>query len=171
MLYISVTCRGPATASRCWAKVNTVLAKHTPVLTSLPWLSLGQAPVSSTIKCSQLRSSSDTTPRKYVGNINKPLQIVSICNSKTIAYNVQHPLNEREHRYQMQNILLNASILELEGTNISLLSVDVAWLHYSAAPCQADLMLITPWTGTGAALLWAAVMRTFFMLTAAWAHL
>ena len=97
MLYISVTCRGPATASRCWAKVNTELAKHTPLLTSLPWLSLGQAPVSSTIKCSQLRSSSDTTPRKYVGNINKPLQIVSICNSKTIAYNVQHPLNEREH--------------------------------------------------------------------------
>ena len=70
---------GSATASRCWAKVNTVLAKHTPLLTSLPWLSLGQAPVSSTIKCSQLRSSSDTTPRKYVGNINKPLQIVFIC--------------------------------------------------------------------------------------------
>ena len=82
MLYISVTCRGPATASRCWAKVNTVLAKHTPVLTSLPWLSLGQAPVVSSV----LSSGQALTQHPE-----------NLLASKTIAYNVQHPLNEREH--------------------------------------------------------------------------
>ena len=41
---------------------------------------------------------------------------------------------KRAHQMQMRTLLLSSI---LDGTNISLLSVDVAWLHYSAAPCQA----------------------------------
>ena len=59
-----------------------MLAKHTPVLTSLPWLSLGQAPVLSSV----LSSGQALTQHPE-----------NLLASKTIAYNVQHPLNEREH--------------------------------------------------------------------------
>ena len=63
---------GPSYSSRCWAKVNTGLAKHTPLLTSLPRLSLGQAPVLSSVL-----SSGQAQPRKHLGKINKPLLVVS----------------------------------------------------------------------------------------------